>query len=113
MFKQSVPVLPVLDIPQRAQWYADHFGFEYTLYPDYAVMTKEGFSLHLWLCSDKYLCENSSCYVYVDAVDVLYTQCNQKGIVHPNGHLKNQPWGLREFSVLDPDGNLLKFGQLL
>jgi hypothetical protein len=33
------------------------------------------------------------------------------GIVHPNAHLEDKPWGLKEFHAIDPDGNLLKFGQ--
>jgi hypothetical protein len=33
------------------------------------------------------------------------------GIVHPNGALQQQPWGFKEFAVLDGDGNLIKFGE--
>lgn len=29
--------------------------------------------------------------------------------VHPNGNLAYQPWGMREFAILDNDGNLIKF----
>jgi hypothetical protein len=32
------------------------------------------------------------------------------GIVPANGHLKNQPLKIREFAILDDDGNLIKFG---
>ena len=28
------------------------------------------------------------------------------------GPLIEQPWGLREFAVLDDDGNMIKFGEL-
>jgi hypothetical protein len=31
--------------------------------------------------------------------------------IHPNGHLKDMPWRQREFALLDPDNNLLTFGQ--
>jgi hypothetical protein len=31
--------------------------------------------------------------------------------IHPNGHLETKPWGQIEFSLLDPDYNLLTFGQ--
>jgi hypothetical protein len=27
--------------------------------------------------------------------------------VHPNAPLRDQPWGTREFAVLDPDNNLI------
>ncbi|MGB3775037.1 MAG: VOC family protein, partial [Leeuwenhoekiella sp.] len=31
----------------------------------------------------------------------------------PNGQLKTKAWGQKEFSILDPDFNLLTFGQNL
>lgn len=37
---------------------------------------------------------------------------NKKSII-PNGQLEIKPWGQKEFSVLDPDNNLLTFGQSL
>ena len=27
--------------------------------------------------------------------------------------LEDKPWGLREFAILDPDGNLLRIGQVI
>lgn len=33
--------------------------------------------------------------------------------IHPNGHLALKPWKQKEFSLLDPDNNLLTFGQTL
>jgi hypothetical protein len=31
--------------------------------------------------------------------------------IHPNGALETKAWGQREFALLDPDNNLLTFGQ--
>lgn len=31
--------------------------------------------------------------------------------IHPNGPLQTKPWGQREFALLDPDNNLITFGQ--
>jgi hypothetical protein len=31
--------------------------------------------------------------------------------IHPAGHLQTKPWGQKEFSILDPDNNLLTFGE--
>ncbi len=33
--------------------------------------------------------------------------------LHPNGHLKVTAWGTKEFALLDPNFNLLTFGQAL
>jgi hypothetical protein len=27
--------------------------------------------------------------------------------------LEDKPWGLREFAVVDPDGNLIRIGQVI
>jgi hypothetical protein len=27
--------------------------------------------------------------------------------------IEDKPWGLREFAVIDPDGNLLRIGQII
>ena len=35
----------------------------------------------------------------------------KKTKIHPNGSLTTKPWGQKEFSLLDPDNNLLTFGQ--
>ena len=31
--------------------------------------------------------------------------------IHPNAPLQTKPWGQKEFSLLDPDRNLLTFGE--
>ncbi len=36
---------------------------------------------------------------------------NVKLAIHPNDPLQIKPWGQKEFSLLDPDHNLLTFGQ--
>jgi hypothetical protein len=51
-------------------------------------------------------------YIRTDAIDALYQSfLDNKTDIHPNGHLATKPWGQKEFSVLDPDNNLLTFGQ--
>jgi hypothetical protein len=36
----------------------------------------------------------------------------QKGIPRLDA-LADKPWGMREFAIIDPDGNLLRIGQTL
>jgi uncharacterized glyoxalase superfamily protein PhnB len=47
--------------------------------------------------------------VGVSGIDELYADCSRRGIVHENAPLEEQPWGFREFSVRDADGNLVTF----
>jgi len=36
---------------------------------------------------------------------------DKKVSIHPDGNLEAKPWGQKEFSILDPDNNLLTFGE--
>jgi hypothetical protein len=42
-------------------------------------------------------------------VEAAATHCQERDIVHPNAPLREQPWGFREFGVIDRDGNLVTF----
>jgi len=51
-------------------------------------------------------------YIRTDNIDELFQQMLDKKIdIHPAGDLQIKPWGQKEFSILDPDNNLLTFGQ--
>jgi hypothetical protein len=47
----------------------------------------------------------------VAGIEQLFEEYSTKGVIHPNGGLALKPWGVLEFSVLDPDGNLITFQQ--
>jgi hypothetical protein len=51
-------------------------------------------------------------YIRTDDIDAHYqSMLDRNNPIHPAGRLQNKPWGQREFSMLDPDNNLLTFGQ--
>jgi hypothetical protein len=51
-------------------------------------------------------------YIRVFEIDRLYAQfLHAKVSIHPNSPLELKPWGQKEFSILDPDHNLLTFGE--
>ncbi|MEQ9299823.1 MAG: hypothetical protein RIF33_14715 [Cyclobacteriaceae bacterium] len=53
-------------------------------------------------------------YIRTDNIDAVYqTLLDNQTSIHPNGKLAIKPWGQKEFSLLDPDTNLLTFGQSL
>lgn len=49
-------------------------------------------------------------YVYVRDADALHAELSAKG-ANVQGEPVSRPWGLREFQVLDPEGNRIGFGQ--
>lgn len=110
--QRAIPVLASLDIEATQHFYADKLGFTAVArYPDYGIVERNNVQIHFWLTDDADIPKATSCRVDVDGVDQLYEEMNASGVVHPNGPLTDQPWGLREFAVLDGDGNMIKFGQ--
>jgi catechol 2,3-dioxygenase-like lactoylglutathione lyase family enzyme len=113
-FTRTIPVLPSLNIDKTEGFYQEKLGFStQAKYPDYLIMKRGDCILHFWPCDDPKLPKNSSCYVYLQGVDELYAEYEAAGVIHPNGKLSTQDYGLRDFSILDGDGNLIKFGQFL
>lgn len=110
---RAVPVLASLDIEATLRFYAERMKFEAVArYPDYGIVARDDVQIHFWLTDDADIPKATSCRIDVVGVDQLYDEMSASGVVHPNGPLTEQPWGLREFAVLDADGNMIKFGQL-
>jgi catechol 2,3-dioxygenase-like lactoylglutathione lyase family enzyme len=84
-------------------------------YPDYLMVEKDGLQIHFFKFENLDPKENyGQVYIRTHEIDLLHQSFLENQVeIHPNGHLRNQPWGQREFSVLDPDNNLLTFGQSL
>lgn len=110
---KGIPVLASLNIKKTVEFYKTKLGFNKVGYLDdnYAVIARDNFVVHFWKCNDKIYPENTSCYVDVEYIDTLYEELKTFDVIHPNGTLKNHPYGMREFAILDLDGNLIKFGQ--
>jgi catechol 2,3-dioxygenase-like lactoylglutathione lyase family enzyme len=109
----AIPVLPSLEMSRTIAFYEKKLGFQVvSQYGDsYAILRKEHIFLHFWLCDLPIVVENSSCYVRVSRIEELYETYRSQNIVHPNGHLETKPWGMKQFSILDEDGNLITFGE--
>ena len=110
---RGIPVLASLNIAKSVTFYKEKLGFDRIGYQDeyYAVIARDAFIVHFWKCNNRIHPENTSCYVDVKDIDTLYEELKPYGVIHPNGKLENKPYGMREFAILDNDGNLIKFGQ--
>lgn len=82
-------------------------------YPDYLMLQRDKIEIHFFLFAALDPKENyGQVYIRTNAIDELYQSFLNKGIsIHPNAPLQTKPWGQKEFSLLDPDNNLLTFGQ--
>ena len=82
-------------------------------YDEYLMVEKDTIEIHFFEFKELDPKENyGQVYIRTDNIDKLYqTMLDNKISIHPNGHLQIKPWQQKEFSLLDPDNNLLTFGQ--
>lgn len=116
MLLEVHPKLPMRSKSATKFYYIDGLGFELfgeTDYDGYLMLQKEGIQIHFFKFKDLDPLENyGQVYIRTDSIKALYQSLQKKGIaIHPYGALESKPWGMLEFALLDPDHNLLTFGQ--
>lgn len=95
-------------------YYVNKLGFAiFGEFDAYLIVYKDKIQIHFFEFKELNLKENyGQVYIRTDDIDELYdTYLDRKISIHPNGHLQVKPWAQKEFSLLDPDNNLLTFGQ--
>lgn len=99
-------------------YYTRQLGFENIAaadYPDYLILKKDQAEIHFFLhpALDP-LVNDGQVYFRARDIESLYQELISRQVaIHPAGALSVKPWGQKEFSLLDPDHNLLTFGQAL
>ena len=112
------PKLPMRNKAATLEFYINKLGFKNvgsSDYDGYLMVEKDNIEIHFFEYKEIETKENySGAYIRTDNIDNLYQSLlDNKVTIHPNGPLETKPWGQREFSLLDPDNNLLTFGQSL
>lgn len=112
------PKLPMRDKTATRNYYIDQLGFQEfgsTDFDGYLMVAKDNIQIHFFEFKELDPRENyGQVYIRTDAIEQLYQEIvNKKVAIHPYGQLTIKPWGQKEFSLLDPDNNLLTFGQSL
>jgi len=109
------PKLPMRNKEITKKYYLQQLDFEIFGgdYDGYLMVQKDNIQIHFFEFRDLDPKENyGQVYIRTDNIDSLYhSLLDKKVAIHPNGHLHTKPWGQKEFSLLDPDNNLLTFGQ--
>lgn len=112
------PKLPMRDKALTRDYYINKLGFEEFGSADfdgYLMVQKDHIQIHFFEFKELDPKENyGQIYIRTDNIEQLYQSLlDNKVSIHPNGHLTLKPWRQKEFSLLDPDNNLLTFGQSL
>ncbi|MBI2429045.1 MAG: VOC family protein [Ignavibacteriales bacterium] len=114
---QNHYVLAVHDLDRSAKFF-EKLGFAISLKPDgWIFLTRDNCMVMLGHCADSIpaakLGDHSYFgYLRVDNATEYYKEIKAKGISigHP---LEDKPWGMREFSVVSPEGHRLTIGEII
>jgi predicted enzyme related to lactoylglutathione lyase len=104
-----VPELPVVDVERAQQHYRDALGFEIGwLEPgkEIGAVLRDNATVFFRKRTPPF--EPAIHWVFAQDIDASYRELTSSGanIVDP---LQTKPWGLRQFTVQDLDGNLFYF----
>jgi len=118
MLTEIHPKLPMRDKMVTRDFYLNKLDFREfgsADYEGYLMVEKDNIQIHFFEFKELDPKENyGQVYIRTDDIEKWYqTLLENKVNIHPAGHLQMKPWGQKEFSVLDPDHNLLTFGQHL
>lgn len=110
------PKLPMREKSATYDFYINQLGFKIfgdDDYDGYLMIEKDNIQIHFFEYKDLDKMQNyGQVYIRTNSIDQLYqSYLDNKVGIHPNGKLNFKPWGQREFSILDPDNNLLTFGE--
>jgi hypothetical protein len=110
----AIPVLLTLDVGKTVAFFTQQLGFSSPYHDSgFAILQRDGVTLHFTGCSEQHLVDWSSCRVEVTGVDGLYAAFSQTGAIHPNAPLETTDYGTREFGLVDVHGALITFFERL
>lgn len=97
-------------------FYVNKLGFQNfgnADYDGYLMVEKDNIQIHFFEFKGLDPKENyGQVYIRTNDIANLYQSLLDNQVnIHPNGTLETKFWGQKEFSLLDPDNNLLTFGQ--
>jgi uncharacterized glyoxalase superfamily protein PhnB len=108
------PELPVANLAQALDHYEQQLGFAIVMSMptgDYAIVERDGVALHLYEDSVGPASPHSV-HIFTTGLDELEAELRTRGAQITQA-ITRQPWGNRDFRVLDPSGNALKFTEPL
>lgn len=113
------PQFLVADLTASTDYYREKLGFEQKIdYEDfYASVIRDGAEIHL-KCAPALPGERAhrqendhlDALIESDDVEKLFAELSSRG-AHIHQPLQTEPWGTRDFLVLDPDGHVICFMQ--
>lgn len=119
MLEKMAPIMPSRDIDATERFYAA-IGFQ-TVFkdgsPGYLLMKREGAEVHFFFNADHDpKTSDHGAYLRPSDIDAFSSEIEALNLPSENElprfvPARDMPWGMREATIWDPDGNLLRAGQ--
>ena len=110
MLEQTLPHMPVDDVAAAIAHYRDVFGFQVNYaQDDLGVMYRDKATFLLIQRTPKHT-GIGSFSIYIADADILHAELLGKK-ANIEAPPVSRPWGLRDFTVTDPEGNRITFAQ--
>jgi catechol 2,3-dioxygenase-like lactoylglutathione lyase family enzyme len=115
----AIPILPSRSLSDTLAFFR-RLGFEGEIHGhgDYAIIRRGTVEIHFFTHRELVPAESSAmCYIRVADAEGIYrafasAELPRRGIPRLDA-LEDKPWGMREFAIVDSDGNLFRIGQTL
>lgn len=116
MLTEIHPKLPMRNKSITKDFYLNKLNFKEfgnADYDGYLMVQKDDIQIHFFEFKELDPKENyGQVYIRTDTIDEWYQLALKNKVIIPTaGHLIIKPWQQKEFALLDPDNNLLTFGQ--
>ena len=110
-FDRVTPRLPVRDVETPLTFYVDklglQLGWKWGNPVTHANVCRDSISLDL-IAVRAERCGTGMAYIRLSGVDAYFSELKGRNV--DLGDLQDRPYGMRDFEVVDSDGNRLAFG---
>lgn len=120
--ERSIPILPSRDLVRTRRMF-ERLGFQTGWFAPrgrdrYAVFTRGELEVHFFGHAELDPATNDAgCYWRVSDARAWHAECAGLGLATSGiprlTPLEERPWGMREFALIDEDGNLVRIGERL
>jgi catechol 2,3-dioxygenase-like lactoylglutathione lyase family enzyme len=114
--KRISPMLAVADMDETLDFYHSVLGFKLVMKSSaYAIIEKDGATIHLMKAADQSVLKavrgHTDIYVEVEDISSLWNHVKTFKEKYSIRDLFEQPYGMTEFHISDPNGCLVFVGQ--
>lgn len=117
----AIPTLPARNLQETFEFY-QRLGFQNCSDPAYSdhylILRRGELEIHFFPLAEIDPAQSyAGCYLRVGQVAALFQEISAQSLPSDGiprlGQLETKPWGMQEFYIIDPSGNLLRIGQVI